>query len=84
MGLHVATTLIFAYTTLANIVERPEGLKISSIFIGCILLSSFISRAVRSTELRITDVQLDETAESILAEDEDQLIRLVARGPEAG
>ena len=80
----MATTAIFTYTTLANIVERPEGLKISSIFIGCILLSSFISRAVRSTELRITDIQLDETAESILAEDEDQLIRLVARGPEIG
>ena len=82
--LFVATTGIFAYTTLANIIERPEGLKISSIFIGCILLSSFISRVMRSTELRITDVELDETAESILAEDDDALIRLVARGPEIG
>ncbi|SEC48299.1 amino acid transporter [Terriglobus roseus] len=80
----IATTAIFAYTTLANIVERPEGLKISSIFIGCILLSSFVSRALRSTELRITEVELDEAADSILAEDDDQLIRLVARGPELG
>ncbi len=80
----VATTAIFAYTTLANIVERPEGLKISAIFIACILLTSFVSRVMRSTELRITDVQLDAVAESILAEDEDQLIRLVARGPEVG
>ncbi len=80
----VGTTAIFIYTTLANIVERPEGLKISSIFIGCILLSSFVSRAMRSTELRITDVQLDEAAESILAEDQDQLIRLVARNPDSG
>ena len=80
----LATTAIFAYTTLANIVERPEGLKISSIFIGCILLSSFVSRVMRSTELRITEVELDEAAASILAEDEDQIIRLVARGPEIG
>ena len=80
----VATTAIFTYTTIANIIERPEGLKISSIFIGCILLSSFASRAIRSTELRITEVDLDATAEAILAEDEDQIIRLVARGPEAG
>ncbi|MGI4980478.1 MAG: hypothetical protein ACRYHB_08770 [Janthinobacterium lividum] len=80
----IATTAIFTYTTLANIVERPEGLKISSIFIACILLSSFVSRALRSTELRITDVQLDAEAEAILAEDDDQLIRLVARQPEAG
>lgn len=80
----IATTAIFAYTTIANIVERPEGLKISSIFIASILLSSFISRALRSTELRIDSVELDEVAESILAEDDDQIIRLVARGPEAG
>ena len=81
---YIATTAIFAYTTLANIFERPEGLKISLIFIGCILFTSFVSRVLRSTELRITDVQLDEAAEAILAEDDDQLIRLVARGPEVG
>lgn len=80
----IATTAIFAYTTIANIVERPEGLKISSIFIASILFSSFVSRALRSTELRIDSVELDDVAESILAEDEDQIIRLVARGPEAG
>ena len=57
----IATSAIFTYTTLANIVERPEGLKISSIFIGCILLSSFISRALRSTELRITGVSAGRT-----------------------
>ena len=80
----IVTTAIFAYTTMANIIERPEGLKISSIFIACILISSFTSRVLRSTELRITDVCLDATAEAILAEDSDQLIRLVARGPEIG
>ena len=78
----IATTAVFTYTTLANIFERPEGLKISSIFIGCILVSSFTSRALRSTELRITEVQLDEAAESILEEDDDQLMRIVARGPD--
>jgi hypothetical protein len=78
----IATTAVFTYTTLANIFERPEGLKISSIFIGCILVSSFTSRALRSTELRITDVQLDDAAEAILKEDDDQLIRIVARGPD--
>ncbi len=80
----IVITAVFAYTTLANIVERPEGLKISSIFIACILLSSFISRVLRSTELRITEVEMDEAADLLLAEDEDQLIRLVARGPEDG
>ncbi len=78
------TTAVFVYTTLVNIVERPEGLKIASMFITTILLVSLLSRAMRAVELRITDVQLDEAAERVLAEDDDQLIRLVARGPEKG
>lgn len=80
----IATTAVFAYTTLLNIFERPEGLKISSMFIGGILLTSFVSRIFRSTELRINDIQLDATAEEILGEDSDQFIHLVARGPELG
>ena len=80
----MATTAIFVYTTIVNMFQRPEGLKIASIFILTILVTSIYSRAVRSTELRISDVCLDASAEAILADDDDQLIRLVARGPEAG
>ncbi len=80
----ILTTAIFVYTTIVNMFERPEGLKIASIFILAILVTSVYSRAVRSVELRITEVTLDEPAKAILAEDDDQLIRLVARGPEAG
>lgn len=78
------TTAIFVYTTAVNMVERPEGLKISSMFIGSILAVSLLSRAMRAVELRITEISLDEEAEKILAEDEDQVIRLIARGPEKG
>ena len=74
-------TLIFFYTTGLNIVERPEGLKISLIFIGAMVLTSLVSRAIRSTELRITDVHLTSEAEAMLAEDEDKVIRLIARKP---
>lgn len=80
----ILTTAIFVYTTVINMFERPEGLKIASIFILSILVTSIYSRAVRSTELRILEVTLDEAATSILAGDDDQLIRLVARGPESG
>ncbi len=72
---------VFVYTTILNIYERPEGLKISSIFILTIVAVSIFSRAQRSTELRITDVQLDENAKDFLAMDEDQIIHLVARRP---
>jgi hypothetical protein len=54
--------LVFIYTSIANIIERPEGLHIASFFIGAILLTSLISRTIRSLELRILDVKLDSTA----------------------
>jgi len=72
---------VFVYTTALNIYERPEGLKISSIFIAAIVFTSLISRAMRSTELRITAVELDHSAQDLLALDEDQIIRLVAHRP---
>ncbi len=71
--------IVFTYTTVLNIYERPEGIKISFVFIAAIVVTSLISRAVRSTELRITGVNLDATAQALLAEDEDQIIRIVAR-----
>ncbi len=74
-------SLAFGYTTLLNIYERPEGLKISCIFILAIITVSLVSRALRSTELRITSVELDPSAEALIAEDEDQIFRLAARKP---
>jgi hypothetical protein len=76
-------SLVFVYTTALNIYERPEGIKISAFFIGTMVVTSLISRTMRSTELRIHDVELDEQAKAMLAEDEDQVIRLVARRPRA-
>jgi hypothetical protein len=74
-------SLVFIYTTLTNIEERPEGLKISCVFIFTMILMSLVSRAVRSTELRITGIELDEQAHELLAEDSDQTIRLIAWNP---
>lgn len=73
--------LVFVYTTALNIYERPEGIKIASFFIVTMIVTSLVSRAMRSTELRIHAVHLDETARSLLAEDEDQVIHVVARKP---
>ncbi|MCC7531546.1 MAG: hypothetical protein IT342_23790 [Candidatus Melainabacteria bacterium] len=60
------TTLLFIYTTLANVIERPEGLYMDSFFIWAILFVSFVSRLRRSTGLRISKVVVDEQAEAIL------------------
>jgi hypothetical protein len=74
-------SLIFIYTTVLNVYERPEGIKIASFFIGVMVILSLTSRAMRSTELRITGVHLDASAQALLAEDEDQVIHIVARKP---
>jgi hypothetical protein len=47
-----AITVVFFYTTAANMIERPDGIKIASCFIAAIMASSFLSRMRRSTELR--------------------------------
>jgi hypothetical protein len=74
-------SLVFLYTTAVNIYERPEGIKIASLFILSMIVTSLVSRALRSTELRITAVEIDEKAKALLAQDEDSVIRLIARAP---
>ena len=74
-------SLIFIYTTLVNIYERPEGLKISCIFIVTMIFMSLVSRAFRSTELRITGIELDQQAQAMLAESPNKTIRLIAWSP---
>ncbi len=69
-----------AYTTLLNIVERPEGIKIASFFIIAVA-SSLISGAMRSTELRICGVHLEAMADERQEDDDDRVIRLVAQRP---
>jgi len=45
-------TVVFLYTTLLNMIEKPDGLLIASWFIIAIVVSSVVSRFMRSTELR--------------------------------
>ena len=59
-------TLVFIYTTLANIWERPDGIIIASIFIACVMLISFTSRAWRSDELRLKEFRFADDAERML------------------
>jgi hypothetical protein len=70
--------LVFVYTTVVNVFERPEGLKIASFFIAAIVVSSFISRIYRSTELRAERVDLDPTAQRFIDEASQGTIRIIA------
>jgi len=49
---YALVSLLFLYTMVAIIFEKPAGMKIAGCFIAAVVVSSFISRTVRSTELR--------------------------------
>ena len=44
---------VFAYTLVDNVIERPDGIIIASIFITLTLVVSGVSRYLRATELRV-------------------------------
>ena len=71
-------TLVFFYTTIVNIIERPDGVKISAFFIGAIILTSLFSRIWRSTEIRSDAVEVDELAAEFIAVESRHTIRLIA------
>src|SRR5215203_1979808 len=72
-------TLIFVYTLGANIIERPDGIKVASFFITAIIVVSLISRVSRTTELRTERVEIDETAQRFVEEaTEGDEIHLIA------
>jgi hypothetical protein len=61
-------TLVFLYATGANVLDRPDGIKIALFFIGAIIVASFASRLWRTTELRAESVDLDEGAQRFVDE----------------
>jgi hypothetical protein len=82
-----AITLVFLYTTVANIIERPDGIKIASFFISAIILASIISRIYRATEIRVKDedIVFDRKADRIARQDNlGNKLHLVAHNPNGG
>lgn len=76
--------LVFGYTTVVNVIERPEGIKIASLFIATIIITSFVSRVMRTTELRVDKVELDRTALGFIEEAGKGEIRIVANRRDRG
>jgi hypothetical protein len=77
-------TLIFAYTIVINVFERPDGIKIAGFFILSIIVTSLISRVWRSTELRTERIELDEAARRFIAEANKGEIRIIANRRQQG
>ncbi|MCI0418085.1 MAG: amino acid transporter [Acidobacteria bacterium] len=82
--LYLPMAMVFVYTTILNIIERPEGIKIASFFIAAIVLTSLLSRVIRSTELRIQGVALTQSAQAMIDEikEKGQAVRIIAHRPD--
>lgn len=48
-------TLVFAFTLIDNVIERPDGVIIATVFILAVLAIGALSRFTRSTELRVAN-----------------------------
>ena len=82
----ISITLVFAYTTITNVFERPEGIKIASLFIVTIVAMSLVSRALRSTELRVLGIMPDELAMRFIEGIDlgGEAVRIIANRPGSG
>ncbi|MFI7586522.1 amino acid transporter [Spongisporangium articulatum] len=79
-----AVAAVFTYTTVANVIERPDGVRIGACFIAAILVVSFASRVRRAFELRATSISFDERArEYVEAAAKCGTLRIVANEPGA-
>ena len=80
----LAVTVVFAYTTVVNVIERPDGVKIAAWFIASIITTSLISRVLRSMELRVQRVDTDDLAESFIRAAATHPVRIIANRPDTG
>jgi len=77
--------VVFVYTSVTNMFERPEGIKIASVFIASIVVLSLISRALRSTELRVAGVEPDADAAKYIGDAaKREIVRILANRPGVG
>jgi amino acid transporter len=79
-------TLVLLYALGDNIVEKPDGIAISAIFIAAIIVVSLISRVTRTTELRADRIEFDKAARRFIRESvaNDGEISIIANRRQAG
>jgi hypothetical protein len=84
-GRYALITLVFLYTVGVTIVRQPEGIQIAAWFIVTIIASSLISRVLRSTEIRIEQIDYDEAALDFIREAGGRrALRIIASRPNTG
>jgi hypothetical protein len=75
---------VFVYTTVVNVIERPEGLEIAAWFIAIMVATSLTSRVMRSTELRAHGVRYDDVAMKFVNDAGGVPLRIIANRPDSG
>ena len=73
-----AISMVFAYTTVSNVFERPDGVKIGACFVLAIVTVSVASRIKRVFELRATEIDFDAASQVFVRDCARRTIRLVA------
>jgi hypothetical protein len=81
---YLIISLVFIYTTVVNIIEQPSGIKIASMFILGIIVSSLVSRVLRTTEIRVGKIEFDQIAQEFIDEAAEGEIRIVTNRREVG
>jgi hypothetical protein len=59
-------SVVFIYTTGDVVIGKPDGIKIAACFIATILITSFISRIVRSREMRFEGFHIPDAISKLL------------------
>jgi hypothetical protein len=79
-------TVILGYALVANVIEKPDGIAISAMFILGIVIVSVISRLSRTTEIRAERIEFDEAARRFIADSlvYDGRLSVIANRPGAG
>ncbi len=72
---------VLLYVTVANVVERPDGVEIGACFIAGIILSPPL-RLARAFELRVTSVSLDDMVDRFVRDIASRRIRFIANEPD--
>ncbi|MDQ2882053.1 MAG: amino acid transporter [Actinomycetota bacterium] len=79
-------TVVLLYALGANVIEKPDGIAISAVFIAGIVAISLVSRVSRSTELRADRIEFDEAARRFITDSLafDGRLHLVANQRQTG
>jgi hypothetical protein len=79
-------TAVLLYALVENVIEKPDGITISAMFILGIVVVSIVSRVSRSLELRVERVEFDDAARRFIRDSlaYDGALNLIANKRQTG